>query len=141
MALVPIKKLSEVGNRTREYFELTTLLLAPNASEVFVIDCGATAIVQKLAVDRPCVVEVYGVEDRNPIDDPTPYRFIAVSGHLADDGATTLRDGTVLKTRQYSIFANLETPKRAQVYGVITNNQSTATAINFKMTYLTVEDI
>jgi len=141
MALVPLKKLSEVGNRVRKTFELKTLLLAPNASESFVIDCGASAIVQRLKVDKMCVVEVFGVEDHNAFDDPTPYKFAAVTGHLMDDGSTVLRDGTVLKTRQYSIFVNLETPKRAQVYGKITNTGPLAASITFDLTYLTVEDV
>lgn len=141
MALVPVKKLSEVGNRVREYFQLKTLLLSPNASESFVIDCGASAIVQRLKVSHPCVVEVFGVENHNAIDDPTPYKFVAITGHLMDDGSTTLRDGTVIKTRQYSIFVNLEKPKRPQMYGKITNTGATSAAITIDLTYLTVEDI
>lgn len=141
MALVAVKKLSEVGNRVRENYSIKTLLLAPNASETFVIDCGSSAIVQRLKVDAPCVVEVYGVADKNPIDDPTPYRFVATAERLMDDGSTVLRDGTILKTRQYSIFVNHEDPKQPQVYGVITNNQSTPASITLTLTYLTVEDI
>ena len=141
MALVAVKKLSEVGNRVRKTYEIKTLLLAPNASETFVIDCGASAIVQRLEVDSPCVVEVYGVADKNPVDDPTPYKFVATADHLIDDGSTQLRDGTIIKTRQYSIFVNLENPKQPQVYGVITNNQSTSASITLTLTYLTVEDI
>jgi hypothetical protein len=141
MALVAVKKLSEVGNRVRKTYEIKTLLLAPNASETFVIDCGASAIVQRLKVDSPCVVEVYGVADKNPVDDPTPYKFVATADHLIDDGSTALRDGTIIKTRQYSIFVNLENPKQPQVYGVITNNQSTSASITLTLTYLTVEDI
>jgi len=141
MALVPVKKLSEVGNRVRQTYSIKTILLTPNASESFVIDCGASAIVQRLKVDSPCVVEVFGVADHNPIDDPTPYTFIAKADRLMDDGSTVLRDGTVLKTRQYSIFVNLENPKRPQVYGKITNNQPTSVSITLTLTYLTVEDI
>jgi hypothetical protein len=140
MALTPVKKLSEVGNRVRKAFELKTLLLAPNASESFVIDSGSSAIVQRLEVSGPCVVEVFGTETRNPIIDKTPYEFVAVAGHLVDDGSTTLRDGTVIKSRQYSIFVNLETPIRPQVYGKITNSQAVAASITIKLMYLTVED-
>lgn len=141
MALQAEKKLSEVGNRTRKVYEIETLLLAPNQAESFVIDCGSSAIIQRLSVSAPCVVEVYGVADHNPVDDPTPYRFIAEAGHLMDDGSTMLRDGTVLKTRQYSIFVNLENPKQPQVYGVITNNQPQSVKIKMTLMYLTVEDI
>jgi len=140
MALTPVKKLSEVGNRVRKYFELKTLLLAPNASESFVIDSGSSAIVQRLEVSGPCVVEVFGTETHNPITDKTPYKFVAVAGHLVDDGSTTLRDGTVIKSRQYSIFVNLEDPIRPQVYGQITNSQAVAASITIKLMYLTVED-
>lgn len=141
MALIPVKKLSEVGNRVRQTTRLTTLVLAPNASESFAIECGSTAIVQRLAVNSPCVVEVFGVEDHNPIDDPNPYKFIATDGHLMDDGTTFFRDGTTLKTRQYSIFVNLETPKRAQMYGKITNTGTSARSITLDLTYLIVEDL
>jgi hypothetical protein len=140
MALTPVKKLSEVGNRVRKNFELKTLLLAPNASETFVIDSGSSAIVQRLEVSGPCVVEVFGTETHNPIIDKTPYKFVAVAGHLVDDGSTTLRDGTVIKSRQYSIFVNLENPIRPQVYGQITNSQAVAASITIKLMYLTVED-
>lgn len=140
MALTPVKKLSEVGNRVRKNFELKTLLLAPNASESFVIDSGSSAIVQRLEVSGPCVVEVFGTETHNPIIDKTPYKFVAVAGHLVDDGSTTLRDGTVIKSRQYSIFVNLENPIRPQVYGQITNSQAVAASITIKLMYLTVED-
>lgn len=140
MALSPVKKLSEVGNRVRKNFELKTLLLAPNASESFVIDSGSSAIVQRLEVSGPCVVEIFGTETHNPIIDKTPYKFVAVAGHLVDDGSTTLRDGTVIKSRQYSIFVNLETPIRSQVYGQITNSQAVAASITIKLMYLTVED-
>lgn len=140
MALTPVKKLSEVGNRLRKNFQLKTLLLNPNATEKFVIDCGKSAIVQRLEVDGPCVVEVFGTENHSPILDQTPYRFVAVAGHLVDDGSTTLRDGTVIKSRQYSIFVNLETPGKPQVYGQITNSQPVAASITIKLMYLTVED-
>lgn len=142
MALYPDRKrLSEVGNRTRKKFELTTLTLAPNDYEDFVIDCGSSAIVQNLKVSAPCVVEVFGVEDHNPVDDPNPYRFLATSDHLMDDGSTMLRDGTVFKTRQYSIFVNLEKPNKPQMYARITNNQPQAVAITLTLFYLTVEDL
>lgn len=139
-ALIPRKKLSEVGNRPRKLFEITTLLLAPNASESFVIPCGATAIVQRLRVSAPCMVEVYGVADHNPIVDPTPYKFLATADHLFDDGSTALRDGTIIKTRQYSMFVNLDTPLKPQMYGVITNTTAQSVAIKLTLTYLTVED-
>ena len=141
MALVPNRKrLSEVGNRLRKSFQIKTLLIAPNASESFAIDCGSSAIVQRLQVSAPCVVEVFGTEDHSPIIDPTPYKFVAISGHLMDDGSTTLRDGTVLKTRQYSIFCNLENPIRPQSYGKITNTGATSISITLDLLYLTVED-
>lgn len=140
MALTPVKKLSEVGNRVRKKFELKTLLLAPNASESFVIDSGSSAIIHRLEVSSPCVVEVFGTETHNPVIDINPYKFVAVTGKLVEDGSTILRDGTVIQSRQYSIFVNLEQPIRPQVYGKITNTQAVAAAITIKLQYLTVED-
>lgn len=140
MALTPVKKLSEVGNRLRKTFSMKTLLLSPNASETFVLEVGKSAIIQRLEVDKACVVEVFGTPTHDPLLDKNPYTFLATPERLVEDGSTVLRDGTIIQTRQYSIFTNLESPPKPQVYGRITNNQSVAAAITIKFMYLTVED-
>jgi hypothetical protein len=61
---------------------------------------------------------VFGTAQKN---EPNPYTFRATEDHLTDDGTTLLSDGTVIKTRQYSIFANLEEPVQEKVYARITN--------------------
>lgn len=141
MALTPVKKLSEVGSRPRQSFEYETLLLAPNATEAFVFNCGYSAIVQRLQVSAPCMVEMWAAPDRNSQRDPNPYTFVATSDHLLDDGTTFLRDGSILKTRQYSIFVNQEAQKQPRMYGYITNTGSQPVKIKLTIQYLTVEDI
>ncbi|MND67827.1 hypothetical protein D3C80_592530 [compost metagenome] len=138
--LIPKKRLSEVGNRVRQKFNFVSTLLTPGAHEDFVLESGASAIVQRLRVSSPCVVEFFGTEDHSPIIDPTPYRFKAVAGHLMDDGTTQMSDGTVIKSRQYSNFINLEDPVKPRVYGRITNTQPVNATITLDLLFLTVED-
>jgi hypothetical protein len=140
MAMSQGKKLSEAGLRKRQTFTYTTAVLAPNASEAFAMELGHSAIVLRLLVSSPCLVEVYGDPSFDPAIDPNPYTFRATSDHLMDDGSTLLRDGTVLKSRQYSIFVNLEDPTKPFMYGQITNNSATPIAITLKIIYLIVEE-
>ena len=138
--LAPGKRLSQVGNRERKTFHFETILLTPGSYEDFVLDTGKSAIVQRLRVSGECLVQVFASEDHSPVIDPTPYTFKAVPGSLVEDGSTKMTDGTVFKTRQYSIFVNLETPTKPQVYARITNTQAVSTKITLDLIYLTVED-
>lgn len=138
--LTPIKKLSEAGLRRRANFTYTTRNLAPNASESFVLDVGKTCIVHRLRVSSPCLVEVYGDPNFDTTVDPNPYTFRATADHLFDDGSTLMRDGSILKTRQYSIFVNLENPSKPLMYGMITNNSPDTVAITLELTYLIIEE-
>lgn len=141
MALIPKKRLSEVGNRDRETYTYTTQLLALNQTESFELDPGgSTVIVQRLSLDVPCVVEVWAAPDRNTLLDPNPYTFSATADHLIDDGQTMLKDGTTIKTRQYSMFVNMESPKQSKFYGYITNTGTETVAITLTLSFLTVED-
>lgn len=139
-AMTPSKKLSEAGLRRRKNFTYTTATLKPNSSEAFSMELGMSVIVQKLKVSSPCLVEVYGDPNFDPEIDPNPYAFRATADHLLDDGSTLLMDGTVLKTRQYSIFVNLESPSKPFLYGQITNNSPTNVKITLDLTYLIVEE-
>ncbi len=138
--LSPLKKLSEAGLRKRATFTHTTRNLAPNASESFVLNVGKTCIVQRLRVSSPCLVEIYGDPNFDTSVDPNPYTFRATDDHLFDDGSTLMRDGTILKTRQYSIFVNLENPSKPLMYGMITNNSPDNVAITLDLTYLIIEE-
>lgn len=138
--MTPGKKLSEAGLRRRKTFTYTTATLKPNASESFSMELGMSVIVQRLKVSGPCLVEVYGDPNFDPEIDPNPYTFRATEDHLLDDGSTLLRDGTVLKSRQYSIFVNLETPSKPFMYGQITNNGATSIKLTLDLTYLIVEE-
>ena len=140
LPLVPLKKLSDAGLKRRQVFEIQTINLQPNETEAFTLDCGKSAIIQRLEVSHPALVQVWGVPDYNTQIDPNPYTFRATSDHLFDDGSTYLRDGTIIKTRQYSIFANLQSPSQPQVYGTITNIGAILTRITLKIQYLTIEE-
>ena len=140
LPLKPVKRLSEAGLKRRQNFEYVTISLAPNQMEAFTFECGMSAIIQRLEVDSPAVVQMWGHPEYDTRVDPNPYTFRATADHLMDDGSTALRDGTIIKTRQYSIFTNLETPSQPQVYGTITNIGTTLKKITLKIQYLTVEE-
>jgi|SRR5690606_12928004 len=140
LQLAPVKKLSEAGLKRRKTFEFTTQRLVPNEAETFIFECGLSAIVQRLEVSAPCLIQVWGDPTFNAAVDRNPYTFRATEDHLFDDGSTALRDGTIIKTRQYSIFVNLEDPALPYMYGVVTNTGTQTQPITIKITYLTVEE-
>lgn len=131
--------LSKAGRPSRVEFELTTQILMPNQSESFILEAPPTIIVLRLEVSVPAVVEVYGTEDHDSDIDVNPYRFRATSDHLIDDGSTYLSTGEILKVRNYSIFANLESPTKSAHYVDVTNISTDVQAITLKMLYLAQE--
>lgn len=140
LPLLPRKKLSDAGLKRRQIFEFRSINLLPNQTEEFVLECGMSAIVQRLELDSPAVVQFWGTPDYNPAIDPNPYTFRATPDHLFDDGSTGLADGTIIRTRQYSVFVNLESPSQPYMYGTIMNTGATAKQINLKIMFLTVEE-
>ena len=101
----------------------------------FEIELGVAIIVYDLTLSRPCIIEVFGSPQKN---EPNPYTFRAVPNHLTDDGTTKLGDGTIIKTRQYSIFANLEEPTPLpKVYARITNDTADSSPVTITLTYFT----
>lgn len=107
------------GNAYRNTWSYTSPPIAIDAVHEFEIPLGASIIIYNLTLSRPCLIEVFGTEARM---EENPYSFLGSDDHLVDDGTTLLSDGSVIKTRQYSIFANLETPVKNKVYARITNN-------------------
>jgi hypothetical protein len=116
----------------RQRWNYTTAPLAIDGVIEFEIELGAAIIVYNLTVSRPVLVQIYGTPQKN---EPNPYTFRATSNHLIDDGTTLLSDGTTIKTRQYSIFANLEEPVKEKVYARITNVSTTAGPVNISILY------
>lgn len=116
----------------RNTWSYTVPALDVDSEVSFDIPLGESIIVYNLTVDRPVKVTVYGTAAK---DEPNPYTFIATPTHLTDDGTTTLSNGSIIKTRQYSIFANLEDPVQNKVYATITNTTQDAGPVTVKLLY------
>jgi len=125
---------TKVGGITVErlIFNYTIPDLPSGAFHEFVMDIGLSSIVYGLTVSRPCLVEVFGTEQKN---ESNPYTFLATLGHLTDDGTIFFNDGTVLQQRQYSIFANQEDPPKNKVYARISNSDGVGGEVKLSMTY------
>lgn len=115
----------------------TITSLPPNTSTEFKLNLGISAIILRLAVDRPVRVQAFSTET---MDEPNPYHFLATEDHLFDDGATLLSDGTVLKSRQYSIWANMDATPINRMYMKISSVDSVDGPVVLTVTYLTLED-
>jgi hypothetical protein len=96
------------------------------------MDLGISSIVYALTVNRPVLVEVFAT---SLLNETNPYAFLATPDHLVDDGSVLLDDGSVIQQRQYSIFANQETPPEPRVYARITNIDGVAGNVTVKLTY------
>jgi hypothetical protein len=116
----------------RKQFEYYIPNLPSGDFDEFVIDTGIASIVYALTVNRPVLVEVFSNKFLN---ETNPYAFLATPDHLIDDGSVLLDDGSVIQQRQYSIFANQETPPEPRVYGRITNIDGVAGNVTLKLTY------
>ena len=102
----------------RNRWTYTVPNLGVDSVSEFEIALGPAIIVYNLTVSKPVLIEIFGTPQKN---EPNPYTFRGTDDHLTDDGTTLLSDGTVIKTRQYSIFANLEEPVQEKVYARVTN--------------------
>lgn len=122
----------EQGYASRNEWTYTVPNLAVGASIDFPIELGEALIVYNLTVSRPVQVTIWGTPLK---DEANPYTFIATPTHLADDGTATLSDGTLIKTRQYSIFANLEDPAQQRVYATVTSTDDVAGPVTITLLY------
>lgn len=116
----------------RQRWNYTTGNIPLDGVAQFEIELGPAIIVYNLTVSKPVLVQIYGTPQKN---EPNPYTFRATEGHLTDDGTTFLSDGTTIKTRQYSIFANLEEPVKEKVYAKITNLSPTPGPVDISILY------
>lgn len=110
--------------------------LPPEGIANFTLPFGKTSMILRLTVSRPVKVIVYSTPDYT---DTNPYTFLATSDHLTDDGSALLSDGTILKQRNYSIFANLETPAQEQVYAVVESVDSADGPVSIDFLYIIIE--
>lgn len=116
----------------RRDFSYTTPAIPTNQSHEFEIELGVSVIVYRLTVSRPCRIEVFGSADKTELN---PYTFVATSDHLIDDGSILLSDGSVIQSRQYSIFANLESPSQPKVYARVTNIDNETSPVTISLIY------
>jgi hypothetical protein len=111
------KVLTDAGGSKRKLYSFDIPPL--NVGEVFLhtANLGFANMMYSLSVSAPVLVEVYSTP---ALDEPNPYKFLATDMRLVDDGTTYFADGSLLKTRQYSMLANLETPAVKKIYFKIT---------------------
>lgn len=124
------------GSFQRDYLNHVVEALPPEASVSFELEMGKSSLVYRLSVDRPVKVTAWSTPAK---DEPNPYIFLATADHLTDDGSTLLSDGTILKSRQYSIFVNLESPPLNKIYFDIASVDSADGPVTLSLTYMTVE--
>lgn len=110
--------------------------LEPNAFFDFELNLGKTIIVNKLSLSVPMRLEIYSLPDRS---DTNPFVFIATADHLIDDGSTLMSDGTVYRSRKYSILSNDEEPALPTLYFRITNTEQLPSSCTISITYIVLE--
>ena len=110
----------------RKDFSFTIPSLTTGSTYLYTAELGYAGLVYSLTVTVPVKVEVFGSAAAqttaiapNPYE-PNPYTFIATRLSLTDSGTIYFSDGTTMKTRQYSMFANLEDPTTKNIYFKIT---------------------
>ena len=74
-------------------------------------------------------------------DDSNPYKFVATSDHLEDDGSSLMTDGTVLRGRRYAILTNQEPGPSMDIYFRITNTDVVAKNVNLTVSFLPLETV
>lgn len=121
--------------QTAEYFVEN---LAANDKTEFSLELGRSSYIFSLAVDTPCTVEVFGTSAK---DETNPYKFVAVSDQLVDDGSMILPDGTKWYGRRYSTFVNMEEGNATDIYFRVTNTDSFEKNIVINIQFLPIEAI
>lgn len=119
-------------NVERQEFTYTTPAIPLNDFHDFEMELGVSVVIYNLTVSRPCKIEVFGSEDKT---ESNPYTFVATANHLSDDGSVLLSDGSIIQSRQYSIFANLETPAQPKVYARVRNIDNVTDPVTITLTY------
>lgn len=107
-----------------------------NSYADFSLDLGNTALVYKLSANVPCTVEVHSTPERV---DTNPFRFIATEDHLEDDGSGELDDGTIVRNRRYSIWANLEDEPSGNIYFRVLNTDADMRDVTLTILFKPIE--
>lgn len=102
----------------------------------FELKMGALAIALKIETSRPVRVRAFSTPTK---DEENPYEFISTADHLIDDGRQMLADGTIFRTRNYSILANFEDPARNSTYWTLEGVDDQEGPVVITVTYLTQE--
>lgn len=106
------------GSGPRQTVTYSVPEIPPASYADFELPLGNTVIVQRLKVESPCLLEIHSTPERV---DTNPFRFIAVPGHLEDDGSAEQGDGTIIYNRRYHIWANLEDVPSGNVFFRVLN--------------------
>jgi hypothetical protein len=110
--------------------------LAVDSEVEFPLSLGTSVIVLRLTVSRPVRVKAFSTAAK---DDPNPYEFLATEDHLTDDGSQKLADGTIFRTRNYSILANFEDPAKNDIYFTVSNVGEDEGPVTLTLTYVPLE--
>lgn len=130
---------STAGDVQRRQVVIHTLdNLGVDSSEDFSLILGSTSVILKLMVSRKVKVKAFSTPDR---DDPNPYEFLATDDHLIDDGSQLLADGSIFRTRNFSIFSNMEEPVTNNIYFTIESVDGVDGPVVMTITYIPMEAI
>ena len=110
--------------------------LAAGGAREFELELGASSIVLKLETSRPVRIRAFGDPTKEEIN---PYEFISTPDHLIDDGRQLFEDGTILRTRNYSILANFEEPVTNTIYWTVDSVDEETGPLIITVTFLALE--
>lgn len=114
----------------------TVPALLAGATQDIELDLAVSCIMLKLSLSRPARLTIYGTPGK---DEPNPYTFQATEDHLTDDGSMLLADGSVFRTRNFSILANMENTPSEKFYATVESVDDAEDAVVITMTYLPLE--
>ena len=126
----------EVRANTRQVAIHTIDNLQIDESKEFELKMGASSMVLKLETSRPVRLRAYGSPEKEEIN---PYEFISTEDHLVDDGRQLMADGSVFRTRNYSIFANFQSPLGNFIFFTVDNIEETEGPLVVTVTFVTME--
>ena len=112
--------------------------LVTGGLEDFVLELAVSCIVLKLELSRPAMVSAYSSVAR---DESNPYQFKATEDHLTDDGSMLLADGTVFRSRNFSILANMEVVPSNNIYFRLESVDDASGPVVLTITYLPLETL
>lgn len=110
--------------------------LPVDSEQEFELEMASSSLVLKLETSRPTHLLAYGTPAK---DEVNPYEFISTEDHLADDGRQMLADGTIFRTRNYSIFANFEDPVTNKIYFTVKSVDETEGPVTITLTFVPIE--